>query len=223
MNEENKFRMPSKSNLRGRTSTITNAFAISITPYIRPNSKLLDEYYKSLRIKPGICAYCLQNGNSSDHFHSLVKDKKPTGYITEISNLIPCCSACNSSKGSKEFNDWYLSDKNIKRLHKLGLTDEKIRERYSIINNHVKKYHKEPLNYEEILGKELWKEYENRRKKLLQSLKDNQDFCDNLAEIILKKLIASSYSFSIVFKTFSTLPISFIWKSLISLTLLLTS
>lgn len=39
------FKMPSKSDLKSRTSTITNAFAIAITPYIKPKNIELNEYY----------------------------------------------------------------------------------------------------------------------------------------------------------------------------------
>lgn len=180
--------MPSKSDLKSRTSTITNAFAIAITPYIKPKNIELNEYYKSLKIKPGVCAYCLQKANSSDHYHALVKNQKPTGYITDISNLIPCCSSCNSSKGSTKFEDWYYSAKNIKRLRSLGLSDEIIKDRYDTIINHFKKYGKSPVNYERILGKELWDEYQERKAKLMETLKDNQKFCDKLLKIIVDNI-----------------------------------
>lgn len=35
------FKMPAKQNLKGRSSTISNAFAISVTPYIRPSEEEL--------------------------------------------------------------------------------------------------------------------------------------------------------------------------------------
>ena len=63
----NKYKMPTKSDLKGRSSTISNAFAISITPYIRPTEEDLDTYYHLLQIKEGLCAYCLGDGNGRDH------------------------------------------------------------------------------------------------------------------------------------------------------------
>lgn len=192
MSKKHAFQMPAKSDLKGRTSTITNAFAISITPYIRPNENELNEYYRSLEIKPGICAYCLKESTSSDHYHSIIKNKRPSGYITDLSNLIPCCSRCNSSKGSKDFEEWYLSSKNIKRLQEQGLSTKLIQERYKIITEHVKRFEKKPLNYEQILGKDLWKEYEIRRTKMINILKDNQEFCDKLAKIIKDKISPKS-------------------------------
>ena len=34
-----KYKMPTKSDLKGRSSTISNAFAISVTPFIRPTEE----------------------------------------------------------------------------------------------------------------------------------------------------------------------------------------
>ena len=117
--------MPTKSNLKGRSSTISNAYAISITPYIVPTSEEVENSYAALQIQSGQCAYCLGEGTGKDHLKPLVRNGMPTGYITSIQNLVPCCSACNSSKGAKEFRLWYLSDENINRLKAKGLDDKK--------------------------------------------------------------------------------------------------
>lgn len=44
-----KFKLPTKSDLKSRTSTISNAFAIAITPYIYPS--LCQKYFIDRRIK----------------------------------------------------------------------------------------------------------------------------------------------------------------------------
>lgn len=46
-----KYKMPTKSNLKGRSSTISNAFAISITPYITPTDEEVQASYESLKLK----------------------------------------------------------------------------------------------------------------------------------------------------------------------------
>ena len=66
-----KFKMPTKSDLKGRTSTISNAFAISVTPYIVPSEEEVKKLYQELDIKEGQCAYCLGNGNCRDHLKPL--------------------------------------------------------------------------------------------------------------------------------------------------------
>ena len=116
-----KYKMPTKSDLKGRSSTISNAFAISVTPFIRPTEEELATYYSLLGIKEGQCAYCLGDGNGRDHLKPLVNNGMPTGYITDIHNLVPCCQKCNSSKGSKSFKAWYKSEENILRLKKQGM------------------------------------------------------------------------------------------------------
>lgn len=183
----NNYKMPTKSDLKGRSSTISNAFAFSVTPYIRPTEKELSDYYKKLEIKEGECAYCLQNGNVKDHLKPLVSNGMPTGYITDIHNLVPCCQRCNSSKGSKSFSEWYKSSKNIKRLKEIGLKDVEIERRFAVISSFEAEI-PNPIDYESIVGKELWDEYKERKQKLLQELVDNQKFCDILNEIVMEKI-----------------------------------
>jgi hypothetical protein len=182
-----KYKMPTKSNLKGRSSTISNAYAISVTPYIIPTNKEVENSYAALQIQEGQCAYCLGEGTGKDHLKPLVRNGMPTGYTTSIENLVPCCSACNSSKGAKEFRQWYLSSENIRRLKLKGLDDKKIHERYNILSKYEDQIGP-PLDYEKLVGKELWEEYKIRRKVLIEKLNEEQAFCDKLGEIILEKL-----------------------------------
>ena len=189
--KDKRFKLPTKANLKGRSSTISNAFAISITPYIYPTSAAITDFYDLLAIEEGQCAYCLGDANAMDHIKPLVTDGLPTGYITDIHNLVPCCWACNSAKGKKDFSEWYLSKNNVDRLHKKGLSNDKIQERFSVIKNYISRIGV-PLNYQEILGDDLWNEYLSRRKNLIAALRENQEFCDKLDAIITNKLKASS-------------------------------
>ena len=46
------FKMPACQSLKDRISTINNAYATGITPYIRPdNENEIDQYYKELGVK----------------------------------------------------------------------------------------------------------------------------------------------------------------------------
>jgi hypothetical protein len=70
------------------------------------------------------CVYCGQPATQLDHFRSLTEKGnlsqkgRPTGYITDIFNLVPCCSTCNSSKANANWRDWMngSADKSPKRL-----------------------------------------------------------------------------------------------------------
>lgn len=182
-----KYKMPAKADLRGRSSTISNAFAISITPYITPSEEEIKTSYELLQLQEGQCAYCLGEGNGKDHLKPLVKMGMPTGYITAINNLVPCCSPCNSSKGAKAFDEWYLSDENVARLKRKGLSDSDIRKRFKIISEYERNID-EPLDYEALVGSELWTEFQTRRKALLDRMNEDQVFCDMLSSKIMKHL-----------------------------------
>jgi len=183
-----KFKLPTKSDLKGRTSTINNAFVIAITPRIPPKESELAGYYTDLGIEEGKCAYCLiGDGNCRDHLKPLVDQGMPTGYITDIHNIVPCCQKCNSSKGSKSFREWYIDDKNVERLKAMGLSAETIASRYQTICCFEDKI-PEPLNYEKIVGKKLWNEYVKRKNEFYAALEDNQKFCNKLKDIIDKKI-----------------------------------
>jgi hypothetical protein len=53
------------------------------------------------------CAYCLAaRATTEDHFEPLVRKGRPTGAMNDASNMVPCCSTCNSSKGGKRFEEW---------------------------------------------------------------------------------------------------------------------
>ncbi len=177
------IKFPTKSNLRSRASTISNAFAISITPCKYPTENEIKEFYKRLEIREGQCAYCLGEANAMDHIKPLVNNGLPTGYITEIKNLVPCCAICNSSKGKKEFAKWYKSESNLNRLRQKGLSDSDIQKRYEIISNYISNIDL-PIDYRKIVGDDLWNEYIKRLKNMIELLRKNQEFCDDLNKII---------------------------------------
>lgn len=180
------FKMPACQNLKDRVSTINNAYATGITPIIQPTDDELLNYYNELEIKEGECAYCGGDGNGVDHLKPLVKDGMPTGYITDIHNLVPCCQKCNSSKGSKPFREWYKSDVNLKRLRDLGKDDVFVEERYKKICDYEDKI-LGPIDYEKIVGEDLWNEYKKRKDILIQQMNEDQEFLDKLKRIIMSK------------------------------------
>ena len=104
-----RFAMPKPVRITGRTSSITNSFVNGIIPVIWPTDDQIDEALDVLGMETVVCAYCGDAYTEWDHFRPLVVDKKPTGYISEIHNLIPACGKCNQSKGNKSWREWILS------------------------------------------------------------------------------------------------------------------
>jgi len=41
-----------------------------------------------------------------DHLRPLVRNRRPTGFISEIKNLVPSCGLCNQSKGAADWKAW---------------------------------------------------------------------------------------------------------------------
>lgn len=185
-----KMPMPSKSDVSARISTINNAFAQSVIPRIlEEDQEKLKTYYHELGIKEGQCAYCLKDrASTGDHLRPLIKDKLPTGYLTNISNIVPCCSECNSSKGGKDFEVWYKSNKNLERLKKIGLTEKQINDRYNTITRYLTKHKQKPLNFKNIVGIADWNEFIKRKKQLEKLLNDDKKFCDKLLDKIKKHI-----------------------------------
>lgn len=98
------FAMPTMMKITGRTSTITNAFVSTIISAIQPTEAEVSEALEILGLNPNDlqCAYCGDRSTEWDHLRPLVRAKKPTGYISEIANLVPSCGKCKQSKGAKD-------------------------------------------------------------------------------------------------------------------------
>ena len=103
--------MPSPGSIKGRASSITAAFVQAIVPAIEPTDEEVDQVLSILGMSRDACrcAYCGDPTTEWDHFRPLVVKQRPTGYITEIANLVPACGKCNQSKGNKSWKVWILS------------------------------------------------------------------------------------------------------------------
>jgi hypothetical protein len=105
------FNPPGKPpKLTGRKSTLTGLFFVTLTPYIRPSDEEIDEALLILGMARGAvrCAYCGDKKSEWDHFRPIVNGRAPTGYITEIANLVPSCGKCNQSKSGNHWRTWIL-------------------------------------------------------------------------------------------------------------------
>ena len=103
--------MPVPMKITGRSSSITNAFVNSIIPIMHPSENDIKDSLELLgmTVETIECIYCGSKYTEWDHLRPLVLNKKPTGYISEIQNLVPSCGKCNQSKGNKEWLLWINS------------------------------------------------------------------------------------------------------------------
>lgn len=104
------FRMPSLQTMVSRKSSITNAFVCSLIPVVLPTAEEIEESLEILGMKAEDvrCAYCGDKSSEWDHLRPLVLKRRPTGFISEIANLVPACGKCNQSKGNQPWRDWML-------------------------------------------------------------------------------------------------------------------
>ena len=103
--------LPTAMTVTGRSSSITNAFINAIIPIIEPTEAEELEALHILEIDPADirCAYCGDKSTEWDHLRPIITNQEPTGYITEIANLVPSCGKCNQSKGKSHWRTWMLS------------------------------------------------------------------------------------------------------------------
>ena len=144
--------------LTGRRSTITGLFFMTLTPYVEPTEAEVDEALEILGMGRGncVCAYCGDKKSEWDHFRAVVKDRRPTGYITEIANLVPSCGKCNQSRGNKDWKPWMLGKaKHSPSSRGLSNIQERISrlEAYEAWSKPVK------IDYKALAGEEDWQQH----------------------------------------------------------------
>jgi hypothetical protein len=181
------FQMPKPTKIASRSSSITNAFINGIVPCIFPSE---DEVKSALEIL-GMnidtirCSYCGDKQTEWDHFRPLILDKRATGYISEISNLVPACGKCNQSKGNKNWRVWMLSDAKLSpKSRGISNLDEKIQCLSAYENWRIPT----KIDFEKIVGAEKWSSYMKSWTELLESMNEAQNLSSEIKDEILNSL-----------------------------------
>jgi len=177
------FKMPNRVKITGRTSTITNSFVNSIIPVITPSQDQVLEALSLLEMTEETyqCAYCGDKVSEWDHLRPLVLQKRATGYISEIHNLVPACGKCNQSKGSRYWKDWILSDApNSPKARQIADLQDRIRklEAYEAWKPPTK------LDFESIVGSETWKQHWDNCERLHALMKESQVLAETINRLI---------------------------------------
>ncbi len=182
------FQMPKPMKITGRSSTITNSFINSIIPVIQPSEEKIQEALKILGMTPETfqCAYCGGEVTEWDHLRPLVKDKRPTGYISEIYNLVPACGKCNQSKGNKDWKIWINSNAKLSPKTK-GIQD--LEQRIARLEAYQNWEIPTKIDFQTLIGQELWNQHWNN----LDLVQATMNEAQNLAEEI-KNLVINQYN-----------------------------
>lgn len=156
-----KFRKPLK--ITDRTSSITNSFVQAVIPWVPPSLSERAEALRMLGMDEDtiVCAYCGGVASDWDHLRPLVRNKRPTGYVSNYKNLVPACGRCNQSKGSKEWRTW------IQGKAKGSPASRKVSglpERIATLENFEAWGNVDPIALSELASSELWStHWENLR------------------------------------------------------------
>ncbi len=167
------FRMPTPMKITGRSSSITNAFINSIIPVVPPSAEEVRLALELLRMTPETfqCAYCGSVASEWDHLRPLVKDKKPTGYISEIHNLVPSCGKCNQSKGNKEWKTWMLSTAKLSPTAR-GIKD--IPERVKRLEAYENSKAPTKMDFAAIVGSDVWAQHQSNLERVQSLMRESQ-------------------------------------------------
>lgn len=167
------FKMPNPVSITGRSSSITNSFVNGIIPTVKPSEVEIQEALAILGMndKSICCSYCGDKFTEWDHLRPLVMNKKPTGYISEIHNLVPVCGKCNQSKGNKPWDVWMLSDAPLSPKTR-GVKD--ISERMSALARYESWQEPTKMDFESIVGTETWNKHWDNWAKVQQLMKESQ-------------------------------------------------
>lgn len=186
MNYLSLFRMPTQIKITGRSSSITNAFINSIIPVIEPTNEQVEEALKILGMDHSSfqCAYCGKTASEWDHLRPLVINKKPTGYISEIHNLVPSCGKCNQSKGNKDWHKWIISDAKLTpKSQNIGDLKQRIK-RLELFEKWRKPT---KVDFKTIIGKEKWDQHWANCEKLQLEMQDAQILATEIKKIVARK------------------------------------
>lgn len=177
------FRMPTPVKISGRASTVTNAFVTSIIPQIVPTDEEIAEALRILQLDAAnlSCAYCGDPYTEWDHLRPIVMKKRPTGYVTEIRNLVPACGKCNQSKGNKPWKDWITSSAARSPMTRQV---ENLQGRIGRLAAYEKWGSLKPVPLESLVDAYLWARHWDNHGKLLGMMEKSQQTADALREAI---------------------------------------
>lgn len=178
------FRMPAVQTMMSRKSSVTNAFVNALIPVIEPDVEEIAKALNLLAMTPDDvrCAYCGDPASEWDHLRPLVMDRRPTGYISEIANLVPSCGKCNQSKGNKNWLAWMRSDA-PRAPARRGVAD--IEQRIERLKAYETWKHIQPIDFEKILGPEEYRDYWENLDRVVDSMRECQQIANELKRRIL--------------------------------------
>jgi hypothetical protein len=175
--------MPALGSITGRVSSITNSFVGALIPVLDPTEDDVSEALRILGMSEDDirCAYCGDAASEWDHLRPLVQAKQPTGYLSEIGNLVPACGKCNQSKGNKPWQDWIISSA---RLSPKTRNTKGLEGRIRRLRNYEAWRPRQPLDFRGIVGEGMWQRHWDNHRRLVEAMRQSQETADDLRGVI---------------------------------------
>jgi HNH endonuclease len=180
------FWMPSIQTMMSRKSSITNAFVNSVIPVVAPTVEEVEQALSILGMEPDDvrCAYCGDKATEWDHLRPLVVQRRPTGFISEIANLVPSCGKCNQSKGNKPWRAWIVSNA---KWSPTGRNIADVAARITRLDAYERWRTPTKVDFESVIGKDEWERYWSLCEKVIEELRQ----CQNVAQAMRVRIIGS--------------------------------
>lgn len=181
------FALPTPVKITGRSSSITNSFVNGVIPVIVPSAHDIRCALEVLGMLEEVtCSYCGDASTEWDHLRPLVVAQRPTGFITEIQNLVPACGKCNQSKGNRHWKTWMFSAARLSPASR-GIVDidERVR-RIETFENWREPTH---VDFAALVSARLWQQHWENHSKLLAEMRD--------AELVATQIRAEVTAYSL--------------------------
>ena len=156
------FDLPGQGSPISRLSSITGSLVHMLVPWIPPSEAEVDRALDVLGMGRGAqctCAYCGATRTEWDHLRPLVRNKRPTGYITELANLVPACGKCNQSKSGADWRPWLLEGNSQRHPRSRGASTQDLERRAARLSAFELAFPPHHIDFEALLGAEQWKTY----------------------------------------------------------------
>jgi len=178
-----KLRVPLK--ITSRTSSITNSFVQAIIPTVSYSEEQRAEALAKLgmTIENLSCVYCGSPTTDWDHLRPLVRNSRPTGYISEIKNLVPSCGHCNQSKGAADWKAWMMGKaRGSPTTRGVG----NVVDRVSCIEGFVSWGNISPMQFEDMVPREMWRDYWDQLSAVTNAMRAAQEKATLVRQHIVK-------------------------------------
>lgn len=153
-------------------------------PAIKPSVEQLREALRILGMSESVeCAYCGDAATEWDHLRPLVVGQVPTGYISEIHNLVPSCPKCNQSKTNKPWREWMFGPAKKSPLSR-ALPD--LHERAARLERYEAWLPPTQVDFPAVVGTDLWEEYHAQRLAIISELKVASQMASQIRQRVME-------------------------------------